>query len=195
MESSRKLELLKSDVLSLQGERQYVVKNIKRLRKKYIGHVKNKDMIERAVFVLQLLSESRQKSIIELFEQTVTAALQEVFNERYAFKLQYGKRNNVATVDFMIHTGEYEGFLPIKMTQGNSVSQVVGTILRLMFISVLEGRKFAVLDESLGGVEIDRESRVGAFLRTICDRFKIQLLMVTHKTGIYESADNKILME
>lgn len=192
MESLRKLELLKDDVKSLYGERAYVVKNIKKLKKRYLGHVKQRDMVERAIFVLQLLSENRQKSVVELFESTVTAALQEVFTERYKFKLQYGKRNNVATVDFMIHTGEYEGFLPIKMTQGNSVSQVVGTILRLMFVSVLEGRKFVVLDESLGGVEIDREDKVGTFLRTICERFGIRLLMVTHKTHIYESADNKI---
>lgn len=190
----QRLERLKGDVKSLHGERRYIAKNLRRIRKQCAGHVREKDMIERSIFLLQLLSESRQKSVIELFEQTVTAALQEVFNENYVFKLQYGKRNNVSTVDFTIHTGEYDGFLPIKMTQGNCLKQTVGSILRLMFVSVLEGRKLVVLDESLGGVEIDREERVGAFLRTICERFEIQLIFVTHKEGIYNSADNKIEM-
>jgi len=179
-------------VEALRGERRYVVENIKKLRKNYFGHVRQKDMIEKSVFVLQLLSESRQKSVVDLFENTVTAALQEVFNGKYSFKLLYGKRNNVATVDFTVHTGEYDGYLPIRMTQGNSVAQVIGTILRMVFVSVLEGRKFVALDESLGGIEIDRESKVGAFLRKICERFKMQTLMVSHKEGILQSADNMI---
>lgn len=194
MKPSEKLGRLKNEVTGLRGERRGIVKTVKSLRNDYLEHLKARDKIEKAVFLLQLLSESRQKSVVELFEQTVTAALREVFNDRYVFRLKYGKRNNVSTVDFEIHTGEYEGYLPIKMTQGNSVAQVIGTILRLMFVSVLEGRKFVVLDESLGGVEIDRESNVGAFLRTVCDKFGILLLMVTHKEGIYESADNKIMI-
>ena len=180
---------------ALRVERRFLAAGIDKVKKKYLDLVRQRDMIEKSVFVLQLLTESRQKSVVALFQNTVTAALQEVFDEDYSFELSYGKRNNVSTVDFMIHTGEYEGHLPILMTQGNAVRQVVGTVLRIIFISVLEGRKFAVLDESLGGVEIERESRVGDFLRTVCERFGMQLLLVTHKRGIFDSADNKIEME
>lgn len=192
MELSQRLSVLNDASRTLHGERRYIVKNIRKHKRICADHVRLRDKIERAIFLLQLLSESRRKAVISTFENTVTAALQEIFNPKYSFKLQYGKRNNVSTTEFMVHTGEYKGYLPIKMTQGNSLMQMIAVVLQVLFVSVLEGDKVAIMDEPLVGVDIEREEKVGAFLRTICDRLKIQLVVVTHKTGIHNNAENKI---
>ncbi len=150
------------------------------------------DEIDKIMTVLRLIIETRQDTVVKLFEDTVASALQETFNENYGFKIDINTRNKSSSLDFLINTGEYDGFIPIKHTQGKSVSDIISVIIRIMFISLLDCNKIVVLDESLGGVERDREMVVGRFIRNVSEKFGIQIVMVSHKSMIAESADRII---
>lgn len=189
MQVLNKLNKINKKISKLKAEKNLCKKNIKGFEDKNIDLQILQDEIDKSVLVLQLVVENKQKEIIELFEETVTSALKEIFNNNYSFKIEFGKRNKVTTADFVINTGEYAGYIPLKMCQGKSVARIIAFVLRIMFISILEGRKLVILDECFDGIEAEREHKVGLFISKICDKYDMQFIMVTHMQGIYEHAD------
>lgn len=189
MKALKKLNKTKTDLSNLQAERKLQEKNINKLINKNLDLENRQEKIDKGILVLQLLVENKKREIIDTFEETVTSALQEIFNKEYSFKIEFSKRNKVTTADFVINTGEYAGFMPLKMCQGKSVARIIAFVLRTMFVSILDGRKLMVLDECFDGVEWERQSKVGNFISKLCEKYNMQIIMVTHMKGIYEHAD------
>lgn len=188
----KKVDKINKDVESKKAERKFYRKESKSLSDNIIKLEAHKEKIDRANVALQYIIEHKQQSIITMFEDTVTSALQEMFDENYTFKLEFHKRNKMSTVDFTINTGEYAGYLPLKMCHGKAVKETIACALRVMFVSMMEGRKILILDESFGGIDVEREHKAGLFLNKICEQFGIQLIIVSHKVGVGDSADNKV---
>jgi DNA repair ATPase RecN len=187
--SAQRITDFKDKVKALGGERTALQKIISENIVK-IGLIKDDvEKNDNAILLLQLVIENRQMSIIKLFDKTVASALKEVFGESYDFEISFDKRNNTTTADFTIHTGEYEGFIPIRGCQGKSIAEVVAVILRAIFIHLLDGRKVIILDECFTGIEYERQSLIGAFLRKVCEKFNIQIIMVSHCEPIYSCAE------
>lgn len=189
MQSLTKLNDLKRRVLSLEAQRDTYSKIVDSLGKENIELSFQMDKINRAVTVLQMIIESRQHGIIELFEKTVTSALQDLFGAGYSFKIELDKRNNVSTAEFKINTGDYKGYIPLKMCQGKALIETVSTILAIMFVVALKKNKLIIMDESLNGIESDRFHDAGMMLRSIAKQFKIQIIMVSHIEPLIRSAD------
>ncbi len=176
----------------LKNERNTYRKEIKCLTNDILNLQNLQEKIDKSNIVLQYIIENKQKVIIEEFEQTVTSALQEIFDENYSFKIIFKKRNKMSSVDFAINTGEYKGHIPIKMTQGRCVKEVIALALRVIFLTMLAGRRILVLDESFGGIDTEREHSAGIFLNKVCEDAGIQIIMVSHKVSIADSADNRV---
>lgn len=188
----KEFEALCSEMDRLRGERDIMLTSVKEHSAEIEKCRKIKDTADKAIWVLHSVIEGRQSSVTKLFEETVTSALREVFGADYDFKLEFSKRNNVTTIEYMLHTDEYDGHIPLKYCQGKSVQEIVSVILRIMFVSMMKGRKFLVLDESISGIEIDKEWVVGKLVKDVCENFGVQVLMVSHKKTLYEMADKRI---
>lgn len=147
---------------------------------------------EKCMLLLQLLIENKHEEVVGLVEDTVTSALQDLFGNDYRFKLDFGKRGNFQSCDFLIGTGEYEGFVPIKMCHGNGLKSVVSTITRLIIISILKGSKIIFLDESFDGLKTQKDNVAGKLLRSVSEEFGLQVNLVTHREGI-KYASNKVV--
>ena len=182
-------EELKEKVIALKSEVRKNSALINKELKKITDNEREIDIIDKSIIVLQCVLDTSRKNAIQLFEKTITTALKEVFDETYEFQLFFSKRGNASACDFLIKTGEYNDFLPIRMTQGQLLRQIVSTVLRLVFISLLGGRKLVGLDESFSGIAPDKEAVVGELVTNICKKFKIQAVMVTHKETIANYAD------
>jgi DNA repair ATPase RecN len=192
MSISDRYEKLKDEVVALKSEIRQNSTLINRELKKVDNNEREIDIIDKSIIVLQCILDTSRENAIQLFEKTITTALKEVFDETYEFRLFFSKRGNASACDFLIKTGEYNEFLPIRMTQGQLLRQIVSTVLRLVFISLLSGRKLVGLDESFSGIAPDKESIVGELVMDICKKFKIQAVMVTHKETLANYADRII---
>lgn len=177
------------------GERNSYRKQLKALKVKNTELMKRLTGIEKCVYILKLVIASRQNSMISLFESTVTSGLQDLFGEEYDFKIKFGTRNNVSKADFQVHTGEYKGYLPLEMCQGEALQEFIGAVMQIIFVSMSEGDKVVCLDEAFTGFEADKQWQLSQLLNRIADEFKIQLIIVSHIGSLMEGSQTKIELE
>jgi ABC-type dipeptide/oligopeptide/nickel transport system ATPase subunit len=71
---------------------------------------------------------------------------------------------------------------------GGSVSVIQSVLLRIVVMTRRGMRPLLLLDESLAAVAEQYVPRVGSFLREICRRMSIDMLVVTHNPQLVESA-------
>ena len=185
-------ESLIQSISSKEGERKFCRKQVREFKGRIDVLNRRIRTIDKCVYILQLVIASRQNTLVDLFNTTVTSALQDLFGEDYEFKIVFGKRNAVSKCDFMIHTGEYKGFLPLEMCQGKALKEIVAIIMQIIFISALDGEDLLVSDESLSGLEVDKQWQAGMLLKKIANSFNLQIIMVSHLQPVIDSADNKI---
>jgi len=152
--------------------------------------------IERCIQLLTFLSNQNQDKVIDLFQHTISAGLKDLFNDNYDFKFDMKTRGSSSSCDFLIKTESCDNWMDIKMCQGRSVQEIIGTILRIILIKLdKNNRKIVVLDEPTGGIESERQELMSKFLSEICVKFRLQLIIVTHSEELTEHASRKISLE
>jgi len=151
------------------------------------GIKKQMDLDDLAILILKDYLDVVTKEVVELFESTVTAGLKRIFDDSYEFKLDIISQKTKKVCNFLIHTSEYKGFLDLSYTQGTCLKQVISVIIRTIMVSLDPTVPDVIsLDEPFSGGDDARMPAIAEFLSEITEKFKIQLIMVTHKT-IFES--------
>jgi len=73
---------------------------------------------------------------------------------------------------------------------GGSVTTVQSVLLRIIVMIRRGLRPFLLLDESLPAFDGNYIVNVGTFLKVLCERLGIDILVVTHNPALYESVDH-----
>lgn len=73
---------------------------------------------------------------------------------------------------------------------GGSVTTVQSVLLRIIVLFRRGLRPFLLLDEALPAFDNDYIVNVGQFLKVLCGRLGIDILMVTHNQALVSSVDN-----
>lgn len=73
---------------------------------------------------------------------------------------------------------------------GGSVTTVQSVLLRIIVMIRRGLRPLLLLDEALPAFDADYIVNVGQFLKVLCDRLGIDILLVTHNQALVESVDN-----
>lgn len=73
---------------------------------------------------------------------------------------------------------------------GGSVTTVQSVLLRIIVLFRRGLRPFLLLDEALPAFDSDYIVNVGQFLKVLCGRLGIDILMVTHNQALVDSVDN-----
>lgn len=151
---------------------------------------------KKALLVIEYLIGKKYDKVIALFEKTVTSALMDLFDEDYSFKFLLGRHGDNTTCEFGINTGKYKGYIPVRMTQGNSIKEIISVIISTVVVRLdKQMPKFILLDEKLGGVSAKRQSVAANFLKRICKTFGVQYIVVTQSEEFASMADNLIKLE
>jgi DNA repair ATPase RecN len=152
------------------------------------------EVLEKAAGVLTAVSEERQEAAQRHLEGLVTRALQVVFGEELSFHLVQSVKAGRPEVDFVLRS-TYGGDVidtPVMDARGGGTAAVVGFVLRLVVLLLTPGaRRFLALDESFAHVSASYEPRVAEFLREVCDKAGVQVLLITHSTAYNDLADAK----
>ena len=151
-----------------------------------------KVLYKKAIEILDLAQQSLQSSMKEKFESIVTYALHYVFGPEYSFELEFGRRGNYQEVDLNVHTEALEGSYDPLDTSGGGVLDIVSLALRVAFLELytpkIEGP--IILDESFKHLSEQYLLSAGKFLNILANRTKRQIIMVSHKTELINTADN-----
>jgi DNA repair exonuclease SbcCD ATPase subunit len=131
---------------------------------------------------------------LKIFEETITAGLQDVFNDQFEFKFDIKKSGTSLACDFTIRTDKHDYYLDV-FTQGNAVKEIIGTIVQLLVIKLKQSIPILILDEPYGGVRVHRQQRVARFLNDIAVEFGIQLIIISHSPEFCEIGDHNIDVE
>jgi len=190
------LQEIKTKVAELRGRKNEIKGRIKENEVEYRLHEKDKEELERCIQLLTFISNLNQDKIIELFQHTIAAGLKDLFSDDYDFKFDMKTRGNSSSCDFLIKTDACDMWTDIKMCQGRSVQEIIGTIFRIVLVKLdKNSRKIVILDEPTGGIEGERQELMSRFLSEICLKFGIQLIIVTHSEELTEYASKRIDLE
>jgi len=152
---------------------------------------------KKAVLVIEYLIAKKYDKVIELFENTITSALMDLFDDSYKFKFMLGKRGDSTIADFGVKTSKYKNYKDVRMTQGTALKEIVSTIMRTVIVKLDNDMpNFIILDEPFGGVKLERQILAGQFLKKVCKTFGLQYIIVSQSQEFAESAgDVKDLRE
>ena len=186
--------LLSNEVASLEGKESLLDKQIKEIEIFLEDDEKKKELYTKAIEILDLAQKATQENIKTGFETVVTQALQFIMGEGYSFSLDFNRRGTLQEANFNIITPELpEYYDPIETETGGGLD-VVSLALRVAFLELykpkIEGP--LILDEPFKGLDKDRLPQSGEFLNALVERVGRQVIMVSHKEELINTAYNII---
>jgi len=135
--------------------------------------------------VLEALSKLTEKNIKEYIEPLVTEAIRVVFGYDITFGLEFGFDRNQVSVRFNLtdgHGNKVEG--DIEEMKGGGILDVISIVLRFVLLELFDLEGAVVLDEPGKFVDIAHQPALGALILSFSEKFKRQILIVTHNEAI-----------
>jgi translation initiation factor RLI1 len=190
-----KLEFCRSKLNEYKGQRNSIQKLL--VNEQYSNEILAKDMIdiELAMDVITLVGKQTQDNLSFRIENLVTAALEYVFPDPYQFKVEFDVKRNQTECNLWF---EREGMQidPIK-DSGGSVLDLGAIAMRLSMWSLQPERSspVLVLDEPSKHVSKDYRERASLFLKEMCNRLGVQIIVVSHDEELIDGTDKVIKIQ
>lgn len=189
-----KLNSLNSELNSLSGKCSLLGEQISASEYKLKELAHKREVYRKSVELLTLVQKATKEKIKEGFENIVTYALRYIYNDDYAFELEFGRRGNLQEIDFNVKTPDFKEAFDPKETSGGGVLDILSLALRIALLELakpkIEG--FVILDEPFKHLSKEYLIRAGEFLQAINKRIHRQIIMVTHKEEMLSNTDNII---
>jgi len=177
-------------------EKRDINENLKTTRKALVELRHSSEIQKKALLVMEYLIHRNYEKVISLFEDTITAALIDMFDDQYKFKFEIGKRGDSTTCDFNVSTDSGKHYHDVKMSQGTSVANIIGVVMRLVIVKLDRHMpNLILLDEPLSGLQVHRQELAGRFLNKICKEFGVQLIVVSQSPQFTDSIEHTIKVE
>lgn len=136
---------------------------------------------EKVTGALETLSQKLFRELLDLIEEKLTIALQEVLDQPIQLKADVEWKRNAATVEFWIERdGNREDILK---GQGGSVTNILSVGLRMFALTTLdasEHRRFLVLDEQDCWLRPDLVPRLVKIVHDAGRALGFQIIMISH---------------
>jgi len=163
------------------------------------SHTKSLDIMNdkvlcyrKASAVFQALSDEETKHFHADMKTLVTAGLQAVFEEEMTFEIDFKVERNVISTKFLVGSnvgGTYCKF-DILSAKGGGVADVVSFLLQFLMVYYLsDRRKLIIADEPFKNLSRSYKRRFAEFVKMICDKAGMQIIMVTHDEEYVDVAD------
>jgi len=176
-------------------KRKTIKEKLKQVNERIEKVKKQLDNDETAIIILKEYLSEVTEEVVTLFEQTISAGLKRIFNEEYEFKLKIETGKRGGKCEFLIHTDEYEDFLPLAYTQGTLLNQIISVLCRIIIVSLdPKLHKTIILDEPLNGMSDEKVNVVTELLVDVCKDFGLQMIMVTHHRQMADYADKVFIL-
>ena len=189
----RRIAALQSDNDVRLGQAQALAREGKALIAAQEQAQQTKDVLDRAVAVLNSVSEQRAQEAQRAIESLVTRGLQSVFGSDLSFHITSAVKGKAVTSSFVIRTELPNGDAvdtPVMDSRGGGLAATVGVLLRIVLILLDSSQpRLLVLDETFSHVSAEYEAPLAEFLADVARQAGIQIIMVTHSEAYVEVAD------
>ena len=138
------------------------------------------DVSGRVTTALEKLNEEIFRKEIQLVEDSLTRALQDVLDQPISLKAEVSWKNNAASVSFEVERdGNPEN---IMRGQGGSVANILSVGLRIFALRNLgdDHRRLLVLDEQDCWLRPDRVPELMSLVRQAAEKLGIQMIVISH---------------
>lgn len=146
----------------------------------------------KASIFFQSLSDDESSKFQAKLETLVTAGLQVVFQEPMKFCIDVGTERNTITVRFFVESlvNGYKAKLDILSAKGGGVADVVAFLLQFLMVHYLPNRRpIIICDEPWKNLSADYKTRFASFVKMICKKAGVQVIIVTHDPEYIDVAD------
>jgi len=156
---------------------------------------KSSDLYNKTVkarVVVQTVARKTQEKIEYYISNLVTMALASVFPEPYEFQLRFIERRNNSEADFIFMKNRNE-IDDILNSGGGGVADIANFALILSLWTLKKTRETFVMDEPdkfLHNPEY--QSKASEMMKTLCNKLRIQLIIVSDQPNIIAAADKVI---
>lgn len=197
-ESDRKNNLTRSvreeasRVSGVRGQRKMLEEQMERYQQEvdtHNGHIMNLKLIEK---YLAAFADERQALVYRQIENTVTEGLRAVFLEDMRLEVSTKMVGSRPEVVFNIVSVNEEEELRtgIMDARGGGVAAIVGFLIQAVLVLLTPNlRPIIFLDESFKNVSAEYQAPLGEFIKELCDRTGLQVVLVTHQPEIADYAD------
>ncbi len=185
--------LLVPDFNDKMSELKQVEKTIKELKQNILEWREMVEAGKKAQIIFQRIAKETQKNLEEHISNLVTLALKAVSPDFPNFIAEMTIRRNQLECDLWFE--KFGNKTPPLFSSGGGPKDVASFALLVSYWAMGSNRACLVLDEPFRNVSPDLQGNIGDMLRMICDKLKLQLIMVSHADTVNESADRQFLVE
>lgn len=153
------------------------------------------DMIETFKLIegyLSKFADERQEAVFRQIEATVTEGLRTVFEEDLKLVIStkmVGSRSETVFNIVSIADGD-ELTTSIMDSRGGGVAAIVGFLVQAVLVLLTPNmRPILFLDETFRAVSEQYQAPLGEFIKDLCDRTGLQVVLVSHQPTISDYAD------
>jgi len=152
---------------------------------------KSLDIGQEALQLLEDVANSRRANMKGGIEKVVTEALQVIYGNRYAVRLEYDVKNNRSFLEIKVAKTLKNGAEVVRNPDGcgQGVSDTISVPLRLLVIMGSKTDNVCVLDESYKQVNPERVELVSKFISQVTKELGIQVVMMSHHDSMKDSVD------
>ena len=139
------------------------------------------------------MSAEYRVGICNIFNNLLTEALTKIFEKNIKFQIQLENYRNQPAINVLIT--EDGNVLDPQKSCGGGMNDIISLVFKVIFVYLAKGLQTIVLDESLKFLSKEYLEQASAFLRQMCDKLDMQIILVSHKENLQFSADKVITID
>jgi energy-coupling factor transporter ATP-binding protein EcfA2 len=192
-----KIKVFEDKVSSTKGrlemtEEQYIS------NKEKLDSLKELQMLNsKAIEILNLVQTTVRERIKNIFETTITYALQFIHQSNdYKFELEFDRRGNVPKLQFLLKTPDMQEAHDIMSTRAGGSKDIVALALRFVLLEISKYPGFIFLDEPFK--RLDSPATILKAIEFIKENQKAsgkQMFIITHEQEVVDSVQNPIILQ
>lgn len=147
-------------------------------------------LIEEAQIFLQKVAQSTQEKLKFQIEDIVNLALESVFPDEYLFQMNFEVSRGKTEAELVFQDKRTGQTINPMEASGGGVIDITTFALRIAAFALESGTdNLIILDEPFKFVSRDLQERAGEILKTLSEKMKLQVIMVTHIPEFIDVAD------
>jgi DNA repair ATPase RecN len=141
--------------------------------------------------VVNMLLQTLLKEDTDSIKSLVTEGLQAIFDDQdLELQIDTSIKRSKVSLELNVSDNRKHVCGDVIDSFGGGVSNIVSLLFRFIAVLKMNLYRLLLLDESLANVSEEYIDNAGIFLKTLCNKLKFDILLVTHQPKFLAYADN-----
>lgn len=189
----QRLQGVRSNLDVLRGRRDAAATRLARVRDEVVRLEGEEEVADLSGGVLRTLIDDEVTLSVKAVEDLLTDGLRAVFEDQdLSVRAEVDVQRGKVSVDLVTVQRQADGTVTEGLSReafGGAVTTVQSVLLRTIVIVRRGLRPVMFLDESLPAFDANYVGNMGAFLRSLCAKLGLDILLVSHNPAMVEAAD------